>query len=333
MGAPFAIYLNANARRVSPDVVARIEDLVHPDDIFYCRSPEDAQVHAARILERGYATVFTGGGDGTVVELINALYAIAGGSPGARFPKLGVLSLGTGNALSRLVSSGSAIQDLKTYVSNPSSDEWPISLVRCEGRLFPFGSLGLDAEILADYERLKASVGDGPLKPVFRNVGGYFLSFFAGSVPRLVGRAFRGGDVKVRVTNLGEVAHELGPKGESVRTIGQGEVLYEGPAKASMVGTIPIYGYGLRLLPFADTRPGFFQLRVADISALRALVNLWAIWRGTYRYEGMHDFHVTHVKVEWAHPVPLQMAGDLFAPRSEVEFQVVPDAVRLLRFI
>ncbi|MBM4396130.1 MAG: hypothetical protein FJ087_10605 [Deltaproteobacteria bacterium] len=331
-GSSFAIYLNANARRVSPDVVTRIEELVHPDDIFYCSAPSDADGHAARILERGYATVFTGGGDGTVVELVNALYRVAGGAAGPGFPKLGVLSLGTGNAISRLVSSGSAVQDLKSYVSNPSSDAWPIALLRCEGRLFPFGSVGLDAQILADYVSMKSRASDGPLKPVLQNVGGYFVAFFGGSVPRMARRALGPGDVRMRVTTLAQ-AFGLAPSGETLRAYAAGEVLYDGPAKAVMAGTVPFYGYGMRLLPHAGARPGFMHLRAADIGLIRAFANLRGLWRGSYRFEGLHDYHATRVRIECSEPVPFQMAGDLFGERSAVEMEVVPDAVRLVRFI
>ena len=332
MAGAFGIYLNANARRVSPEVVARIEELVHPDDIFYCSAASDARIYAARILERGYPTVFTGGGDGTVVGLINALHAATGGHAGPGFPALGVLSLGTGNALSRMVSSGSALQDLKSYITNPSSDVWSISLVRCEGYLFPFGSAGLDAEILCDYDGFKTAVADGPLKPLFRNVGGYFVAAFGATVPRHVKAMVQGRQTRLRVIAAGE-AFGIGSEGEKEQAYAAGDLLYEGPAHATIAGTIPYYGYGLKLMPFADRHPEYMHLRVARLGIGEMVVSLPSIWKGTYRGDGFVDFYATRVRVEFSEPVPFQMAGDQFGLRDAVDFELVPRAVRLLRFI
>jgi diacylglycerol kinase family enzyme len=331
-GGAFAIYLNANARRVNADVVARIEELVHPDDIFYCSSQAEARAYAHRIVERQYPTVFTGGGDGTVVQLINALVEVTGGRLGTGLPTLGVLSLGTGNALSRVVSSGSAVQDLKAYVSNPSRDVVDTAMVRSEGQLFPFGGMGIDAEILADYDAMKATVGAGPLKPLFRNVGGYFVAFFGATAPRRISAFVRREVPSVKVVNHG-TARFLGPDGNPVRTFGPGDVLFEGAISAAVVGTTPLIGYGMRLLPFADRDPGSFQLRVATIGMARALVNLRGVWKGTYRSDTLLDFHVQHVTIECSRPMPFQMAGELVGGRDRFDLEVVPNAVRLLRFI
>lgn len=329
---PFAIYLNANARRVSPEVVSRIEELVHPDDIFFAENPEDAFRFSVVILERGYPTVFTGGGDGTVVGLINALRQVAGGD-GDAIPKLGVLSLGTGNALSRMVSSAGALSDLKAYVSNPSQDAWTISLMEAEGGLHPFGSLGADAEMMADYHRLKNQVGSGRLKPLFQNVGGYFAAFFAATVPRHLGQALRGERLEVRITNLGESAYRIGAEGRKTRSFGVGEVLYEGPVVLTILGTVPVFGYGLRLLPWADRDPEMMQLRMSNIPLASSLVHLPAAWNGTLQHDRLQDFYVQRVRIRYSRPMPFQLSGDYEGMRDTVEVAVRPRAVRLLRFI
>lgn len=327
----FGIYLNSNARRVSPDVVGRIEELVHPDDIFYVSSIEESHRCAAAILERGYPTVFTGGGDGTFVQLVNALHQEAG--PERAIPVLGVLSLGTGNALSRMVSSGSAIQDLKAYVANPSSDIWTISLIESEGQLYPFGSLGLDAEILSDYQEMKERVGQGRLKPLFQNVGGYFAAYFGSTVPRHLRDWVLRRKVRVRVTNLGDDAYLVGPEGSKETAFKAGDVLFEGEAISTAAGAIPMYGYGLRLFPWADRHLDFFQLRVVDVPMTSALVNLPSIWNGKWTSDGLFDFYVRRVRLEYSEPMPFQLAGDLVGHRRTVEMEIRPRAVELVRFI
>jgi len=329
----FAIYLNANARRVSPEVVAHIEELVPPDDIYFARSPEDAQELADRILEKGYPTVFTGGGDGTVCGFINALRAAAGNVGARDLPTLGVLSLGTGNALSRLVSSGSAIQDLKAYVTNPTHDHVHLPLVSCEGKLFPFGGAGIDAEILADYEALKERVGDGPLKPLLQNVVGYFVAFFSSTGPRKLKNMIKGEGMHIKVTNLGDRAYEGERKEGKARVFNTGDCMYEGATNAIVVGTIPMIGYGARLLPMIENELDFMQIRVARIGVARALISLPEIWQGTYRGEGFRDFLARKVRVEMSEPAPFQISGDLIGHRKTLDFELVPDAIKLLRFI
>jgi len=330
---PFAIYLNANARRVSPDVVGQIEELVPPDDIFFASTAQDGEQFARTILERRYPTVFTGGGDGTVVQLINFLWRASLARPDRPpIPTLGVLSLGTGNALSLLVSSGSPIQDLKTYVTNPSQDTWTISLVDVEGRLFPFASLGTDAEILNDYVAFKEKFGGGRLKPLFQNVGGYFVAFFGGTAPRHIRGIVEGRNLTVRVTNLGAEAYRIGAEGSKGRCYGPGDILYEGPVILTIAGTTPTFGYNMRVLPWADRNPGFFHLRVSNVPLAWCLVNLKSVWDGTFTAEGMNDFYASEVRLEYSQPVPFQVAGDVAGERDRVEFRVVPEAIRLLRF-
>lgn len=328
----FAIYLNANARHVSPEVVSRIEELVHPDDIFFAATPDDAARHARSIHERNYPTVFTGGGDGTVVGLINALRSVAGGD-GAAIPTLGVLSLGTGNAISRMVSSAGALSDLKAWLHNPSRDVWTIALMEHQGRLHPFGGLGADAEILADYHRMKGTLGAGRLKPLFQNVGGYFVAFFGATAPRHVGQALRGERLEVRITNLGDAAYRIGPEGRKTRFFGPGEVLYEGSVVLTIMGTVPVFGYGMRLLPWADRDPDMMQLRMSDIPLASSLVRLPAAWDGTLQHDRLHDFYVQRVRIRYSRPMPLQLSGDFEGMQDTVEVAVRPRAVRLLRFI
>jgi len=328
----YAIYLNANARHVSPEVVSKIEDLVHPDDIFFAEVPGDALRHAATIHERGYKTVFTGGGDGTIVGLINALYKCSDGDS-SKVPVLGALSLGTGNALSRLVSSVGALSDLKSWLQNPSKDVWTVSLMEHEGQLHPFGSLGADAEMMADYHQMKANFGSGRLKPLFQNVSGYFVAFFGATAPRHIAQMFSQDSLEVRITNLADTAYCIGAEGQKGRSFGAGEIIYEGSVVLTMMGTVPVLGYGLKLLPWANSDQEFMQLRLSDISLAASLVHLPAAWNGSLRHEKLYDFFVKRIKIQFSRPMPFQLSGDFEGMRDTVELAVKPGAVRLLRFI
>ena len=323
--------MNARAKRVSPDVVAKIEELLPPDDIFYCQTLEDARRHARVLIDRGYKVVFTGGGDGTVCRLLNALYEAAGDV--SRLPTLAVLSLGTGNALSRLVSSGNALSDLKAYVSNPSLDVEETPVLKAEGMLFPFGSVGLDAEVVSDHDRLVESLRGSPLEPMLRSIAGYVATFAFLSLPRHIRALLSGEGTRLKVVNLGGDAVELGPQGEVTRSFGESEVLYDGPAVSAMFGTVPIIGSGARILPWAGEREDAFQLRVVRMGVLRAAYHLPQLLKGSGAGEGVVDLLVQKVRIETSPPAPFQIAGEPMSYVASLELEVVPKALKLLRFI
>src|SRR5438445_9077315 len=75
-----AVLLNANARAVSEGLRRELENFVPADDLFYSRTFEDARSIARTVVERGYRTVLTGGGDGTFVGFANTIIDAADGS-------------------------------------------------------------------------------------------------------------------------------------------------------------------------------------------------------------------------------------------------------------
>jgi len=328
----FAAYLNGNAKKMSPEVVSAFEELIYPDDIFFCSSLEEGVAAARTMLDRGYPTVFTGGGDGTAVNLINDLWSAAGGDR-ARLPTIGALSFGTGNAMSGMVSSGNPLKDLKSYVANPSMDTTPLGMVESDGRLFPFGGLGVDAQILSDYIAVKEGIGGGVLKPVFQTVGGYFFAFFGLTAPRHISNLLTGKNTIIRIRTLDQTAFAILDDGSPGREFSPGELLYEGPFTMLLVGTCPYYGYGMKVMPFADLREDAFQLRMVGMSPARLVANLAPLWKGTYRDPELLDFYCRSVGVELSSPSPYQRGGDLVGDSTELSFRLVPRAVKLLRFI
>src|SRR5450432_3476634 len=69
-----AVLLNANAKSVSEGLKRELENFVPAKDLFFSRSFEDARRISRTVLDRGYRTVLTGGGDGTFVGYVNCLY-------------------------------------------------------------------------------------------------------------------------------------------------------------------------------------------------------------------------------------------------------------------
>lgn len=326
----FAVVLNRNAKKVNEKVEELSRELVAPEDLFLSASAEDSRSIAATIIERGYETVFAGGGDGTVMHLINELARF----PVERQPAVGILKLGTGNAMARMVSSGNLAGDLKSYIHSATREVIVISLIEVEGRRCPFTGIGFDAEVLNDYVYVKEHLGHGPFSPVAKGLGGYFLAFFGRSLPRTLGRRFRGEKPHLKVTVSSGECECLRHDGTIASSHGQGTVVYDGPVAVAMAGTVPFYGYGLKILPYAGVNPARFHLRViSELPIAKGLANLRKVWVGEYRSRYFHDYLASHVTLSLSSEVPFQIGGDAAGTRNHVTFRVVPNCVRLLKLL
>src|SRR6059058_3589570 len=227
-----AVLLNANARSVSDTLKRELENFVPPEDLYYSRSFDDARSISRQVLDKGYRTVLTGGGDGTFVGYVNCLFEQAqqprvDTARGALklMPGFGVLKLGTGNAVADYVGASGrrlgVVEDILRARSGEVSVGRPLHLILHEGKRAPFAGLGIDAAVLNDYVSLKKTVGPGGL--------GYFCSVVGKTLPSYL---LQRGIPQVEVLNLGGRAQQLGPDGKPVgREIEHGEVIYRGPCK------------------------------------------------------------------------------------------------------
>jgi diacylglycerol kinase family enzyme len=326
----FAVVLNRNAKKVTEKVEELSGELVAPDDLFLSTSAEHSEEIARTLVERGYETVFAGGGDGTVMHIINQLAHY----PLEQQPVIGILKLGTGNAMARMVSSGNLKGDLKTYIRSATRETIPISLVETEGIRCPFAGVGIDAEILNDYRFAKDNWGaGGVLNPVMQSVGGYFFAFFARTVPRRAAQVILRNSPIAQVTVKNGICHRLGRDGELLDEFGAGDLIYEGPLTIALAGTVPFYGYGMKVLPFATNDPERMHLRVSNIGTGHALAVLPGIWRGEVPSDKIHDFLAEEVEITLDKEVPFQIGGDASGSRRSVTFKTIPNCVRLLRLL
>lgn len=330
----FAVMLNDNAKKVTDEVRRTLAELVPPDDLFFSRTYEEAEQITETLVRRRYPVVFTGGGDGTVVDFVDRITRVAERMEGFECPHVGILRLGTGNALAEMVSSGKYDCDIRSYIENGFDELQRLGLIETEGRRFPFSGLGLDAEILNDFRAMKERFAEVPvLGKVAQTVGGYFLAYFGRTVPRNVSRFVRRKVAKVRVENLGERALRLGENAAVLKVYGPGETLFEGSAYIAMVGTAPYYGYGLKILPYAGLSPHYMQLRLSAVPKAKVLTQLPSVWRGEWSDAALYDFYATHIRISFSEDVPFQIGGDAEGWRKEVEYRLSPAFVNLVRFI
>jgi diacylglycerol kinase family enzyme len=343
-----AVLLNANARAVSESLRRELENFVPPEDVFYSRSFEEARTIARTVLDRGYRTVLTGGGDGTFVGYANCIIeeAARGDGPGrthggaalqlaprARaLPRFGVLKLGTGNSLADFSGASSrrigVVEDILRARSGEVACTRALHLLEHDGKRAPFAGLGLDAAVLNDYVRVKSALRG---KLSFAGVGGlgYFWAVAGRTLPGvLLNRQVP----NVEVVNLGGPAQQLGPDGVAIgRPIDHGEILYRGPCRIAAAGTVPCYGYGFRIFPHALRAPGKFQLRLTALSIPRILARVPAIWRGQTP-KGLLDFQCEKVAIKFDREMPLQVGGDAEGYRRELVIGMSEQPLELLDF-
>jgi diacylglycerol kinase family enzyme len=331
-GTEVAVLLNAHAKQVSPEVRRALSSVLPDEQLYVSRTPAEAVEIAEEVVDRRYRTVFTGGGDGTFVSWVNRILEIAE-RRAARPPRFGVLALGTGNAVAEMVGADSKnhVRDLARFVRGEVDRVRRLDLLTCDGRRTPFAGVGLDAAIMNDYNWIRGQLGDTPLRRLGEGMPGYGLALALRSVPRFLAERRPS---YCEIVNVGRPAWRLDAHGRRVgRPVGTGELLHAGPCTLAAASTVPYYGLGLRVFPFAENAPGMMQVRIASGIPLHTLLlNLGSIWSGEFSHPGLLDFHADRVSLRFDRPMPLQIGGDAEGWREEVTFGMAANPVEIVDF-
>jgi len=96
--------------------------------------------------------------------------------------------------------------------------------------------------------------------------------------------------------------------------------------------TMPFYGYGFKMFPFASERPGMMNLRLGQVHAPNVLANLPKMWTGRWFPEGIQDYYAQEVTLRYARPMPFQVGGDAAGYRDAVTFSMARETVELADF-
>jgi diacylglycerol kinase family enzyme len=331
-GPGVAVLLNANAKAVSPQVRRALSAVLPDEHLFMSTTVSEASAIADEVVARRYETVFTGGGDGTFVGWVNRIIEAAE-RRAARPPRFGVLALGTGNAVAEMVGATPRrhAQDLARFVRGEVPSIRRLDLLTCEGRRTPFAGVGIDAAVVNDYVWLKRCLSGTPIAKLGVGLAGYGLAVALRSAPRVLTERRPS---YCEIVNVGRPAWRLDASGARIgRPIAHGELLYAGPAMLAAASTVPYYGLGLKVFPFAGQAQGAMQLRVvASIGVPTLLANLPKIWAGEFSHPGLLDFHADRVTLRFERPMPLQIGGDAEGWRDEVSFGMAANPVEIVDF-
>jgi hypothetical protein len=206
----------------------------------------------------------------------------------------------------------------------------PVRLIEAEGVISPFCGFGADARMLADYGRVKGQLGKTPLKRLGAGMSGYAIAAFTRTLPKIAFSRM----TRCRVINQGGDALRIGARGSaSGRPIPAGEVLYDGPMRLCALSTIPYYGYGFRMFPYAEDRPNRMQLRISTISPPEFVRHLKEIWKGSYENpKVLFDYWVESVSFEFDPAAPFQIGGDARGDRGTVTVALSSTPIELVDF-
>ena len=329
-----AVLLNGNARGVTPSTLKCIAQALPEAHVSLSHNFSEAHEIARKILTHSHAPVLFGGGDGTFMGFLEA-FLKASKQLGKPLPELGLLRLGTGNAIARWAGQTRggkhALLQALAHISAKNKRSYKnLNLVEVEGRMAPFAGAGLDGKLLGDYVRFKERSSQKPWKRVASGMKGYLTSATFQTIPYYLKHSTQ---THCQIQNLGETAHRVHPDGSLGPRLPKGALLYEGMASMVAVGTIPFYGYGIRMFPFAELLPRGMHLRILHLSSIpRLLLNLYPLWKGRWFPQGMYDFVVDNVMLSCAKPMACQVGGDAVGERTRMQLKLSEISIPLIHF-
>jgi hypothetical protein len=325
--ARIAVILNGNAKQVTRRYADDLKALAGPNcDVFMTTSMSHADFVVQSLVDDAYDLLITGGGDGTVLHTIDTVLNRIEERGYAHCPGFAVLRLGTGNAIAYHLGSEDPKDNL---LSLDNATLQPLHLFAANGHRSTFGGFGWDARILEDYDSFKKHLGGNPITaPIMKTLAGYFAVAFGRTIPQLMlKREFQ----QVKVTNLGPKAYQLNPSGEVINEFGPGETLFDGETQVGCFGTIPYFGYRMKILPFATLKPGFMQLRLMNIDPIAAAGRLRSVWAGELQHPGLTDLLVSQAHLKFENKTPMHLSGDFMGGVDDLNLSTSAP-VKCLRF-
>lgn len=305
--------VNGHARGLTAKLRARFERAL-PGNVRFTESLDEARTVIRAEIRRGTELVILAGGDGTVVMGLT-LIGEASRAYGKPEPAIGVLRMGSGNAIADTVGAGADVIDELSRLSRGAGTRRELPLLEVLGVRAPFVGMGVDAQLLEDHERVGRIVDR---LPGARFIGGgarYALSVALRSVPRFA----IGTRPTATVVNLGASAIEMKRGGATGRELPRGEQLWKGQCTLVAGATIPYFGFGLKMFAFAATRQHAFHLRCGDAGLFEIMRNAPAAFRGDYFSDQVSDFMCDRVEISLDREAAIEAGGELLGRRSKVE--------------
>nr|HEX4318591.1 diacylglycerol kinase family protein [Kofleriaceae bacterium] len=308
--------VNGNARRARGRAAAKLERAL-PGGVHVSRSLDHARSLIRAEIARGVDLVVLGGGDGTIVMGLT-LVAEACRGAGKPEPAIGVLRLGSGNAIADALGAGDDPEaDLRALAAGGGA--WrALPMLDVLGVRAPFVGVGVDAQLLEDHEAVGRVVDRVPGGRLLGGGARYALAIALRSMPRFA----LGERALATVTNAGSPAIEMASGGATGRELPRGHVLWRGACTLVAGSTIRYFGFGLEMFAFARTRDDRFQLRCGDAGFGEIVRSTPAAFRGDYFSDSVRDFLCDRVTIELDREVAVEAGGELLGRHRQIELAI-----------
>ena len=298
---------------------------VLPGRVVFTESLDEARTAIRAEVKRGADLVVLGGGDGTIVMGLTLLGEACRGA-GRKEPAIGILRLGSGNAIADTVGAGDDVVEDLERLARGGGQRRTVPLIEVLGVRAPFVGMGVDALLLEDQEAVGRVVDRVPIaRSLLGGASRYALSVALRSFPRFA----TGGRPHAVVTNLGGRAIEMARTGPTGREEPAGQVLWKGACTLVAGATIPFFGFGLKMFAFANMRDGKFHLRCGDGGLFEIMRNTPAAFRGDYFSEHVTDFLCDRVAIDLDQETAVEAGGELLGRRNHVELSLAPPITML----
>ena len=309
--------MNGNARGLRPRLRTRLEAAL-PGRVRFTDSLDDARSTMRAEIRRGVDLLILGGGDGTVVMGLTLLAEACRGA-GCPEPAIGILRLGSGNAIADTLGASEDPDEDLARLSRGGGARRVVPLIDVLGVRAPFVGMGLDALLLEDQQAVGRAIDRVPLaRRVLGGASRYALSVALRTVPRFAASA----RPHAIVTNVGSPAIEMRRTGPTGRAEPAGEMIWQGSCTLVAGATIPYFGFGLKMFAFAGTQTGKFHLRCGDAGLFEIMRNTPAAFRGDYFSDHVRDFMCDKVSIALDRETAIEAGGELLGRRNHVELSL-----------
>ena len=299
MGADYAVIVNptaghGRAGRIWPEVAKTMGRLGIGFDVQTTGGPGEATRFAAEAQRAGYSSVVAMGGDGTVSEVVNGLFAE--GQPTAR---LGVLSSGPGSDLVRTLGIPRGVAGVEALTGESRVIDVGLVTTRTTGTRRYFvnaGDVGLGAEAA---ERVNRST---------KLLGG-FASFLIGAITTII--------------EYQPIELEIGLDGSPPS---------RRKAPLVVVANGRCFAGGMRIAPRAELDDGLFDVVMLDDVPKLELIGriLPAVYSGTHvNHPKVTCYTARTVAITPVGNARLELDGEVVGPGA-VDFSLIPRSLTVL---
>ena len=243
------------------------------------------------------------------------------------------MKLGTGNSLAWALGAGTEgrdiFADLARLGTRPAYRYF--RLISVQDLLTPFAGAGFDALGLKNFHDVRDLMRRVPwIGKQATGAVSYAISIPALTIPELA----LSPRMHVRIVNRGNAIDRLDQLGRPTGApIDTGEVVFEGRCIAALVSTIPYWGFGAKVFPFAEQRPpDRFCLRVVATHPLHVAAHMLSAWKGTYRHRDLMDFYADDVELEFERPTAIEIGGDPGGMTRSMRAHLHPEPIKLIDY-